>query len=211
MSPAQSRARQTLWPRFGLAYTVEHWSPSTLFGREAPLVVEIGFGMGDATVEIAKALPDMDFIGIDVHPPGIGHLLQRLEDEALQNVRVMEHDAVDVFTHMIPDASLAGLHVFFPDPWPKARHHKRRLLKPSFVALAAKKLHPGGYFHCATDWENYAEQILEVFIEEPLLANTSHGFAPKPSYRPQTKFENRGLKLGHGVWDILFKRRVETR
>jgi len=169
-------------------------------------VLEIGFGMGDTTAEIAAAHPGSDYLGVEVHTPGVGSLLNRIAALGLANVRVIQHDAVEVLERMIAPGALDGVHVFFPDPWPKKRHHKRRLLQPPLVALLASRMKPGGYFHVATDWEDYASQILEVLSAEPLLANTVNGFAPRPAYRPLTKFENRGLKLGHRVWDVIFRR-----
>jgi tRNA (guanine-N7-)-methyltransferase len=163
--------------------------------------------MGETTAAIAAAQPQNDFLGLEVHGPGVGALLNRLDAAGLANVRVIQHDAVDVITHMIPTASLAGIHVYFPDPWPKKRHHKRRLLQPSFVHALAQRLAPGGYLHAATDWDDYAQEILATFTAEPLLANTAADFAARPAWRPQTKFETRGLKLGHGVRDLLFRRR----
>jgi tRNA (guanine-N7-)-methyltransferase len=170
-------------------------------------VLEIGFGMGETTAAIAAARPESNFLGLEVHTPGVGSLLKLLGEGGLENVRVIQHDAVEVVRDMIPAGSLAGIHVFFPDPWPKKRHHKRRLLQPPFVALLAGRLAPGAYFHCATDWQEYAEQMLAVLAGEPLLENTASGFAPRPAYRPPTKFEQRGLRLGHGVWDVVFRRR----
>ncbi|MFZ5509698.1 MAG: tRNA (guanosine(46)-N7)-methyltransferase TrmB, partial [Pseudomonadota bacterium] len=167
----------------------------------------IGCGMGETTVAIAAAHRDKDFIGIEVHTPGVGSLLKRIEEQGLTNLRVIQHDAVEVLRDMIPADSLAGVHIFFPDPWPKKRHHKRRLIQPSFVALLASRLKPGGYVHLATDWQDYAEQMLAVLSAEPALENTAAGFAARPEYRPQTKFEARGLRLGHGVWDLVFRRR----
>ncbi len=163
--------------------------------------------MGETTAAIAAARPDEDFLGVEVHGPGIGSLLNRIDAQALANVRIVRHDAVDVVAAMIAPASLAGIHVFFPDPWPKKRHHKRRLLKPGFVHELALRLSPGGYLHVATDWEAYAQEILATLSDEPLLANTADGYAPRPAYRPLTKFESRGMKLGHGVWDLVFRRR----
>jgi tRNA (guanine-N7-)-methyltransferase len=180
---------------------------AALFGRRAPLVVEIGFGMGDATARIAQTRPDTDFVGIEVHTPGIGALLKRIGELDLANVRIVQHDAVDVLQHMVAPASLEGVHVFFPDPWHKKRHHKRRLIQPEFVSLLASRLAPDGIVHCATDWQPYAEQMLAVLSAEPLLANTAASYAPRPDYRPPTKFEQRGLRLGHGVWDLVFARR----
>jgi tRNA (guanine-N7-)-methyltransferase len=206
MSPAQTRAYEDLYPRFGLAFTGTPLDFPAAFGRAAPVVLEIGFGMGETTARIAQALPQTNFLGLEVHAPGVGALLKQVEDAGLSNVRVMRHDAVEVVRDMIAPASLAGIHIFFPDPWPKARHHKRRLVQAPFVALLAGRLAPGGYLHCATDWEEYGQQMLEVLAAEPLLENTAPGFAPKPDYRPLTKFEHRGLKLGHGVWDVVFRR-----
>lgn len=207
MSPAQQRAHEQLMPRFGCDYADRPLDLAALFGREAPTVLEIGFGMGDTTAEIAAARPDTNFLGIEVHAPGVGSLLKQLEARGLSNVRVIQHDAVDVLTHMIPPAALDGVHLFFPDPWPKKRHHKRRLVQPPLVALLASRLKPGGYLHCATDWEEYAQQMLDVLSAEPALVNASKGFAPRPTYRPLTKFEQRGIRLGHGVWDVIFTRR----
>ncbi|MFT3666053.1 tRNA (guanosine(46)-N7)-methyltransferase TrmB [Piscinibacter sp.] len=206
MGTGQQRALAELAPRFVLPFAGCATDFSTTFGRRAPLVVEIGFGMGDATARIAAARPDTDFLGIEVHPPGVGALLQRIDEHGLTNLRIVQHDAVDVLEHMVAPATLAGVHVFFPDPWHKKRHHKRRLIQPPFVALLASRLAPGGYLHCATDWEPYAQQMLEVLSGEPLLANRFDTWAPRPDYRPLTKFENRGLKLGHGVWDLIFTR-----
>ena len=176
------------------------------FGRDSDKVLEIGFGMGVATVEIAKRLPQKDFLAIDVHGPGVGNLLKLMEEENVNNIRVMRHDAVEVVENMLADGSLDGIHIFFPDPWHKKRHHKRRLIQPPLVALLASRLQPGGYVHCATDWEEYAQQMLAVLSAEPLLESTAAAFAPRPDYRPLTKFENRGIKLGHGVWDVVFTR-----
>lgn len=206
-SAAQQRALDTLYARYGLLYSTQPLAPLDIFGRRAPLVLEIGSGMGETTAAIAAAQPDTDFIAVEVHGPGVGSLLNRIEADKLTNLRVIRHDAVEVLAHMIPEASLAGLHLFFPDPWPKKRHHKRRLVQPSFVALAARRLAPGGYLHAATDWPEYAEQILEALSGEPLLQNAAAGFAERPAHRPLTKFEQRGLALGHPVRDILFRRR----
>jgi tRNA (guanine-N7-)-methyltransferase len=206
MGPGQVRALAELGPRFVLPYAPSPIDLSALFGREAPRVLEIGFGMGDATAAIAQALPDTDFLGVEVHTPGVGALLKHIGEKGLANVRIIQHDAVEVLQHMIAPDTLAGVHVFFPDPWHKTRHHKRRLIQREFVALLASRIAPGGYLHCATDWQPYAEQMLEVLSAESLLANTAEGYAPRPGYRPLTKFENRGLKLGHGVWDLVFRR-----
>lgn len=171
--------------------------------------------MGEATAQIAAALPNRRFLCCEVHEPGVGALLKRIGEQKLDNIRIIAHDAVEVIEYMVPLQSLDGIHVFFPDPWHKKRHNKRRLLQAPLVAQLAARLKPGGYLHCATDWQPYAEQILNVLGAEPLLENTitgdvghGPGYAPKPHYRPLTKFENRGIKLGHGVWDIVFKRRA---
>ena len=207
IGPGQARALQDLAPRFVLPNATTAVAFGDAFGRSAPLVVEIGFGMGDATAVIAARRPGDDFIGIEVHPPGVGALLQRIDEGGLTNLRIVQHDAVEVFDHMIAPATLAGVHVFFPDPWHKAKHNKRRLIQAGFVELLASRLAPGGYLHCATDWEPYAQQMLDVLSAEPTLCNRSDGFAARPDYRPLTKFEKRGLARGHGVWDLIFDRR----
>jgi len=203
----QARALAELGPRFVLPYTTEPMDYAGAFGRDAPVVLEIGFGMGDATAKIAQTLADTNFIGCEVHEPGVGALLKHIGDMGLSHVRIIRHDAVQVLEHMIPPASLAGVHIFFPDPWHKTRHHKRRLIQAPLVALLTSRLAPGGYLHCATDWEPYAQQMLEVLSSEPGLVNTASGFAEKPAYRPLTKFENRGIRLGHGVWDLVFRKK----
>ena len=205
-SPAQQRAYADLLPRFGVQYAPEPVDFRALFGRSAPVVAEIGFGMGETTARIAAAHPATDFLAVEVHSPGVGSLLKHLEAAGLENVRIVQHDAVEVLRDMVPPASLAGVHLFFPDPWPKKRHHKRRLVQPAFATLVASRLAPGGYFHVATDWEDYANQVLEVLQTTPGLRNTVAGFAPRPEWRPETKFERRGIDLGHGVWDIVFTR-----
>ena len=207
MGSGQTRALQELGPRFVLPFQPTPLDFAAVFGRRAPVVLEIGFGMGDATAAIAERMPGTDFLGIEVHAPGVGALLQRIGQRQLANLRIIQHDAVDALAAMIPPASLAGVHIFFPDPWHKKRHHKRRLIQPAFVATLAQHLAPGGVLHCATDWQPYAEQMLEVLAAEPLLVNTAAGFAPRPELRPLTKFEARGLGLGHGVWDLVFERR----
>lgn len=215
----QRLAYETLRERWCLPYRNAAIDAAAVFGRQAPLVVEIGFGMGETTAQIAAADPAHDFLGIEVYPAGVGSLLARIEAAGLRNLRIVQHDAVEVVRDMIAPGTLAGVHVFFPDPWPKKRHHKRRLIQPPFVALLASRLAPGGYLHCATDWEHYAVQMLDVLSREPLLANSAgettvgetvaqcRGFAPRPAWRPLTKFESRGLRLGHGVRDLLFVRR----
>ena len=207
MGTGQMRALEQLGPRFVLPYQAEPLSAAAVFGREAPLVLEIGFGMGDATAQIAQALPGTDFLGVEVHTPGVGALLKHIDERQLGNIRIVQHDAVEVLEHMIAPGSLAGVHIFFPDPWHKKKHNKRRLIQAPFVARLVTRLAPGGYLHCATDWQPYAEQMLEVLSAEPGLVNTADAYAAKPDYRPLTKFENRGLKLGHGVWDLVFRRR----
>lgn len=206
MGSGQIKALQELSPKYVLPYSASAPDWDAVFGRRAPRVLEIGFGMGDATAKIAALRPDEDFIACEVHEAGVGSLLQRIEQAGLRNLRILQHDAVEVLATMIPPASLQGVHLYFPDPWHKARHHKRRLVQPPFIASLVQHIAPGGYFHAATDWEPYAQQMLEVLSAEPLLANTAAGFAPKPDYRPLTKFEARGLRLGHGVWDLVFRR-----
>ena len=207
VSNAQRRAVDSLLPVFGIAYISAPYDFDAAFTRSAPTFLEIGFGMGETTAQIAAEQPQNNYIGVEVHTPGVGGLLRLIEAQHLTNIRIIQHDAVDVVTHMIPAGSLSGVHVFFPDPWPKKRHHKRRLLQPAFVHLLASRLQSGGYLHVATDWEEYAAQILPVLSAEPLLVNSAESFAPRPAYRPLTKFESRGLKLGHGVWDIVFRSR----
>ena len=211
MGTGQVRALNELGPQFVLPFQSNgstDWSEH--FGRRAPLILEIGFGMGAATAKIAQARPEVDFIGVEVHEPGVGALLKLIGEQGLPNIRILQHDAVEVLEHMIAPGSLAGIHVFFPDPWHKKRHHKRRLIQPPLVALLASRLAPGGILHCATDWEPYAQQMLQVLSAEPQLQNTAGpdhgGYAERPDYRPLTKFEQRGLLLGHGVWDLVFRR-----
>jgi tRNA (guanine-N7-)-methyltransferase len=207
MTTAQQRACDTLLPLYGLPFSPGPVDLEAVFGRRAPTILEVGFGMGETTAQIAAERPEQNFIGIEVHSPGVGSLLKQIADADLVNVRVIQHDAVEVVRNMIAPDSLHGVHIFFPDPWPKKRHHKRRLLQPAFVHELALRLDAEGYIHVATDWQDYAEQILEVFSQEAMLRNEAAGFAPRPDYRPQTKFEARGVRLGHSVWDILFKRR----
>lgn len=210
VSVAQQRALDTLWPQLGVDYdATAQIDFARLFGRNAPLVLEIGFGMGETTATLAAACPQVDFLGIEVHTPGVGALLKLLGEGGLNNVRIISHDAVEVLEHMIAPDSLTGIHIFFPDPWHKARHHKRRLLQAPLVKLLATRLQPGGYLHCATDWENYAEQMLQVLSQEPLLDNTAPGYSERTNplaSRPKTKFEQRGLRLGHAVFDLIFQR-----
>lgn len=207
LTKGQERALQTAWPTFGIEYTDQALDVSQAFGRtESKKILEIGFGMGDATAKIAQTLPDCDFLAVEVHTPGVGSLLKLMQEGDIQNIRIIQHDAVEVLQNMLADASLDGVHIFFPDPWHKKRHHKRRLIQAEFVQLLCAKLKAGAYIHVATDWQEYAEWVLEVLQGESQLQNTASDYAEKPSYRPLTKFENRGLKLGHGVWDLVFKR-----
>lgn len=200
MGTGQQRALAELGPSYLLPFQAE---PLVL---EGPTILEIGFGMGDATAQVAAAMPGTRFIGVEVHEAGVGALLKRIGEAGLTNLRLVRHDAVEVLERMIPPASLAGVHVWFPDPWHKKRHHKRRLIQPGFVELVRTRLADGGYLHCATDWQPYAEQMLAVLSDAPGLVNTAAGYAPRPDWRPLTKFEARGLQLGHGVWDLVFRR-----
>jgi tRNA (guanine-N7-)-methyltransferase len=207
MGPGQSRAFDLYGPRFLVPYLPARLDIGAAFGRDAPLILEIGFGMGDATAAIALARAQDNFLCCEVHAPGVGALLKRCGEQGIDNIRIVQHDAVQVLENMLVPEQLDGVHIFFPDPWHKARHHKRRLIQPAFVSRLLTRLKPGGYLHCATDWQPYAEQMLQVLSAEPGLINTAADYAPKPDYRPLTKFEHRGLKLGHGVWDLVFQRR----
>jgi tRNA (guanine-N7-)-methyltransferase len=207
VSPAQQRACETLLPRFGIAYTAQTLNLEQAFGRSAPKILEIGFGMGDSTATIALAHPENDYLALEVHTPGVGNLLKLIDSQQIPNIRIIQHDAVEVLRDMIAANTLDGVHIFFPDPWHKARHNKRRLIQAPFIAQLATKLKPGGYIHVATDWQDYAEQALAVLTGEPLLENTAEGYALRPDYRPLTKFEQRGIRLGHGVWDMVFRRK----
>lgn len=206
MSKGQTRAYETLMSTFGLAYCEEKLDLARVFGRTAPTILEIGFGMGDSTAKIAQSHPENDYLCIEVHTPGVGSLLKHIEELGLTNIRIIQHDAVEVMQHMLSPEMLDGVHIFFPDPWHKKRHHKRRLIQAAFTALICERLKPGGYLHAATDWEEYATHILETFRAEPRLVNCADDYAPRPDYRPLTKFEQRGIRLGHGVWDIVFRR-----
>lgn len=205
-SAGQQRAYADWMPRFGLPFQPAPIDFEAVFGRKAPVVLEIGSGMGETTVKIAAAHPEVDYVAVEVHSPGVGSLLKQVGEQALTNVRVIQHDAVEVLHSMIPHAALAGVHLYFPDPWPKKRHHKRRLVQPDTAALIASRLAPGGYFHFATDWPEYADHVLAVLQATPNLRNSVEGFAPRPETRPQTKFERRGLGLGHEVRDLYFTR-----
>ncbi len=207
ITQAQQYALDHHWSRYGLDPQV-HYDFTAIFGRDAPLIVEIGFGNGDSLATMAAANPDMDYIGIEVHRAGVGHLMMLLEQQCLTNVRIYCHDAIEVIEQQIPDHALTGVHLFFPDPWHKKKHHKRRIVRPSFAKLLVKKLKAGGYFHAATDWQHYAEAMLTVLSASEELHNTSqtHDYCERPDYRPLTKFEQRGLRLGHGVWDLIFRK-----
>jgi tRNA (guanine-N7-)-methyltransferase len=211
VTQGQRRAFDELLPRYGVPYSAQPIDFEAVFGRKAPTVMEIGFGMGETTAAIAASRPDVNFLGIEVFLAGVGALLKRIHEQHLENVRVIHHDAVEVLHDMIPPDSLAGVHVYFPDPWQKKRHHKRRLIAQPFVGRLASRIAPGGYLHCATDWEDYAAQMLDVLSNEALLANAHVDYAPggrNPiAQRPTTKFHARGERLGHGVWDLVFLRR----
>ena len=227
MSDAQHRYFAEMMPKIGVPYRPSTIDLAAVYGRKAPKILEIGCGMGETTARIAEANPQNDYFGLEVHVPGVGALCKLAAEKGLANLRIGNHDAVEVVRDMLPENSLDGVHVFFPDPWHKTRHNKRRLIQSPFVALLASRLKPGGYFHCATDWENYALQMLDVLGREPSLHNSVTdpapealaaalaadsteglaGFAPRPDYRPLTKFENRGIRLGHGVWDVIFKKK----
>lgn len=213
VTTGQQAALDELGAQYILPFQTQPLDFASAFGRAAPTVLEIGFGMGEATAHIACQRPDENFLCCEVHTPGVGALLKRIRDEGIHNIRIIQHDAVEVIAHMLPLQSLAGVHVFFPDPWHKKRHHKRRLIQPPLAHQLALRLQQGGYLHCATDWQEYAEQMVQVLSAEPLLrADESvgaDGYAAKPWYRPLTKFEQRGLRLGHGVWDVLYRRKPQ--
>jgi tRNA (guanine-N7-)-methyltransferase len=207
LTASQQRAIDEGMPKWGIEYRPEPLDLNQAFGRDAPKILEIGFGMGGATAEIAANLPQNDYLGVEVHSPGVGNLFKLIEEKQLTNLRLLRHDAVEVIDNMLADGSLDGVHIFFPDPWHKKRHNKRRLIQAPLIEKLVKKLKPGGYLHAATDWEDYAIQILEVFNGNAELQNTAADYAPRPAYRPLTKFEARGIRLGHGVWDIVFTRK----
>jgi len=207
VSHAQHRACETLLPKYGIPFTENPLDLDQVFGRQAPKILEIGFGMGESTALIAQKHPENDYLAIEVHTPGVGSLLNQIEAHGLTNLRIIQHDAVEVLQYMLPAECLHGIHIFFPDPWPKAKHHKRRLIQPALVARLCEHLKAGGYIHAATDWEDYAIQMLQVLNNEPRFINTASDYAPRPEYRPLTKFEQRGLKLGHGVWDLIFSKK----
>lgn len=207
MTQGQQQALDAYLDKWSITYRPERLDLAQAFERSAPTILEIGFGMGETTEQIALARPQDNFLGVEVFNAGVGALLKRIEGSALQNIRIIQHDAVEVLRDMIAPNSLAGVHIYFPDPWPKKRHHKRRLIQPPLIELLSSRMAPGAYLHCATDWEHYAMQMLEVLSAETSLANTAENFAPRPDFRPLTKFENRGIRLGHGVWDLIFKKR----
>lgn len=211
MTDAQRKAVHALLPRYGIFTSTnpgDKVDVLQVFGRKAPLVLEVGFGNGEALIEMAKSSPERDFIGIEVHEPGIGHLLLRIHDEGLENIRVIHGDAVQILSNWFQDRLFDRVCLFFPDPWPKKRHHKRRIFQPHFVGLLVGKLKTGGVFHFATDWQDYAEQALAFLEREPALENTAEsGFSKNRAGRPMTKFEQRGRKLGHDVWDIIVRKR----
>lgn len=203
----QKMALESLWDKYCLS-PQQDYDFTEVFAREAPLILEIGFGNGSSLADMAEANPQLNYLGIEVHRPGVGHLMMLLEQRGISNVRIYHHDAIEILEQKIPDHSLAGVHLFFPDPWQKRRHHKRRIVRPSFVELLNQKLRVGGYFHAATDWEHYAKDMLGILSVGIGLKNNSpsHDYCPRPEYRPLTKFENRGLNLGHGVWDLIFSK-----
>ena len=206
ISEAQRRNYDTLMPVYGIAYAKQCLALEKIFNRTAPKILEIGFGMGETTTTIAENYLQNDYLALEVHTPGVGSLLKQIQEKKLSNICIIQHDAVEVLRDMLAEASLDGAHIYFPDPWHKARHNKRRLVQAPFIALLASKLKTGAYLHLATDWENYAQQMLAVLSAEPSLYNTAADYAPRPAHRPLTKFENRGLKLGHGVWDLIFEK-----
>lgn len=205
VTPGQQSALQTHWDKYCLDPDTDY-DLTAVFGRTAPTIVEIGFGNGDSLAEMAANHPEQNFIGIEVHRPGVGHLILQLEQRKLSNVRIYCHDAIEILEQRIVDDCLAGVHLYFPDPWPKKRHHKRRIVQPEFVDLTKRKLTTGGYFHAATDWEHYAHHMLKVLSAANGLTNSSRigRFCDRPEHRPMTKFEQRGIRLGHGVWDLIF-------
>ncbi len=209
LTKGQAHALETGWSEYGVEYGLQRVDLAQLFGRkDSKKILEIGFGMGDATAKIAQTLPEGDFVAVEVHTPGVGSLLKLIQESDVTNIRIIQHDVVEVLQNMLADNSLDGVHIFFPDPWHKKRHHKRRLIQAEFVKLLCAKLKVGAYLHVATDWQEYAEWVLDVLNAEPQLKNTTaennNGYAEKPAYRPLTKFENRGIQLGHGVWDLVF-------
>lgn len=208
ITPGQQKALDNLLPVHGIEYISSMMDLNIVFGRNNPKIIEIGFGMGKSTSQTALANPDFDYVGIEVHPPGVGSLLMEIDQYKIDNVKVIRYDAVKVIKDMIMDNSIHGFHIFFPDPWHKKRHNKRRMIQTTFIDLLCSKLQPGGYIHLATDWEDYAIWMLDILNSNPKLINTSEtgDYVPRPLQRPETKFEQRGLSLGHGVWDLIFKK-----
>lgn len=207
ISSAQERAVDTGMPTWGIPYQPRTLVFEDAFGKTGENWLEIGFGMGETTAQIAKANPHVNYLGVEIYTAGVGSLLKKIEEQGISNIRIIAHDAIEILRDMVPEQSLDRVLIYFPDPWRKTRHHKRRLIQPPFIEQLSKKMKPGAFLHCATDWEHYAHHMLDVLNRAPGLANTSEGFSPRPASRPLTKFENRGLKLGHGVWDLLFQRR----
>ncbi len=209
LTAGQERAFETVWPRLGVEFHGRILDLPALFGNRHPVFLEIGFGNGEGLAQMAAAHPENNYLGIEVHRPGVGHLLLKAEELGLTNLRVLRHDAVDVLQHGIATAALEGVFLFFPDPWHKKRHHKRRILQPPLVEQLARVIRPGGLFHAATDWENYAEQMMELLSTASVFENRAGpgAFFPRPDWRPLTRFEQRGQRLGHGVWDLVFRRR----
>lgn len=208
ITDSQRSTRDRLLPMWGIPYATEPLDFKRIFGREGPIILEIGFGMGETTAEIAQNNPQWNMLGLEVYRPGVGALLNKIEQRGLTNIRVIEHDAVEVLANMIPDGRLDGVHIYFPDPWPKKRHHKRRLIQPPFLSQLVKKLKSGAYLHMATDWPEYATQMLDVCTQESTLENRAkEGFSPRPDWRPLTKFEARGIRLGNPVADLIFQKK----
>jgi len=204
LTPGQQKAFETAWPKYGLEYSTDILDFNLIFGNENPVVLEIGFGNGDSLAQMAEDQPDINFLGIEVHRPGVGHLLIEIEKRELTNLRIISHDAIDLLKNSLSENSLSGVQLFFPDPWHKKRHYKRRIVKASFLDLLAKCIQPNGFFHAATDWENYAQHILQAVKEHPKFTiEAPSGYIDRPTHRPLTKFEQRGQRLGHGVWDIM--------
>jgi tRNA (guanine-N7-)-methyltransferase len=208
LTEGQKRALEHLWPVYGLAEWTDQLDLDALFGNSNPVIMEIGFGNGDATWQMAAAHPEENYLAVEVHRPGVGHLLLKLEEHGISNVRIACEDAVELLHNAIPAASLAGVRIYFPDPWPKKRHHKRRIIQPSFIRLMAEKMRMGGILHMATDWQPYAEYMREVMRTSPDFDNFSQGEGPvpRPAWRPETKYEKRGERLGHGVFDLIYRR-----
>lgn len=212
LTPGQQRAFDLLWPLYGIEYNAETLNLTNLFGNDNPTFVEIGFGNGESLAAMAAAHPEQNYLGIEVHGPGVGHLLLKIEELGLSNIRIMKHDAIEVLNHCLTASCLQGLFLFFPDPWHKKRHHKRRILNATFLEQLYRVIKPGGFFHAATDWEDYAVQMMAVLSDASQQFKNSAGegcYTPRPDYRPLTKFEQRGHRLGHGVWDLIFIRRQD--